>query len=325
MEMIERYLQAVKFALPADQQDDIVKELRDNILSQVEEKEAALDRPLNEDEQADLLRKLGSPMQLASRYRKQQYMIGATMFPIYWRILKVSLGLAFVVLAAASIATAAAGKPFTESLGVLFRFPSVALMTFAWITLFFSILEFFGARLHLGEGWDPRKLPPLVKSEPRKSQFELITQLLVQIIFGVWWLAGLHYQYLIFGPGVAFLRFGPVWHTIYPLFVVMVIVDFALTASRIAWPRWAEGRQVSRLLMSALGIIVLYFLIGATDLFVPADPTAPQLQTLARNINLGVHIGLILTMLVNVINVVKESVRLIGHRLGRMHQATVTW
>ena len=122
MEMIERYLQAVKFALPPDQQDDIVKELRDNILSQVEEKEAALDRPLNEDEQADLLRKLGSPMQLASRYRKQQYMIGATMFPIYWRILKVSLGLAFVVLAAASIATAAAGKPFTESLGVLFRF-----------------------------------------------------------------------------------------------------------------------------------------------------------------------------------------------------------
>ena len=77
--------------------------------------------------------------------------------------------------------------------------------------------------------------------------------------------------------------------------------------------------------MSALGIIVLYFLIGATDLFVPADSTAPQLQTLARNINLGVHIGLILTMLVNVFNVVKESVRLIGHRLGRMHQATVTW
>ena len=32
MELIERYLQAVKFALPQEQRDDIIKELRDNIL-----------------------------------------------------------------------------------------------------------------------------------------------------------------------------------------------------------------------------------------------------------------------------------------------------
>ena len=101
------------------QRDDIIKELRDNILSQIEEKEAELGHPLSEDEQVELLKKLGSPMRLASRYRKQQYMIGATMFPIYWKVLKASLGLAFLVLAAASIATAAAGKTLMESLGVL--------------------------------------------------------------------------------------------------------------------------------------------------------------------------------------------------------------
>ena len=62
MEMIDRYLQAVKFALPQAQRDDIIKELRDSILSQIEEKEATLGRPLNEDEQAELLKKLGSPI-----------------------------------------------------------------------------------------------------------------------------------------------------------------------------------------------------------------------------------------------------------------------
>jgi len=36
MELIERYLQAVKFALPQKQRDDIIKELRDSILSQIE-------------------------------------------------------------------------------------------------------------------------------------------------------------------------------------------------------------------------------------------------------------------------------------------------
>jgi hypothetical protein len=325
MEMIDRYLQAVKFALPAAQRDDIMKELSDSILSQIEEKEAALGRPLSEDEQVEMLKKLGSPLQLASGYRKQQHMIGATIFPIYGKVLKASLGLAFLVLAAASIATAAAGKTLAESLGVLSRYPSIALLTFAWITLVFAALEFFGAKFHVSKRWDLRKLPPLVKTDPRKSQFELIAQLLIQTIFGVWWLAGLHYQYLIFGPGIAFLRFGPVWHTIYPLFVALVIVDLGLTASRLVWPRWTQGGQVARLVMSALGLIVLYFLINAPDLFVAADSSTPQLQSLAKNISLGVHIGVVLAAIMNVFNVVRESVRLIGRRLGRVRQATVGW
>ena len=166
MELIERYLQAVKFALPQEQRDDIIKELRDNLLSQIEEKEAELGHPLSEDEQVELLKKLGSPMRLASRYRKQQYMIGATMFPIYWKVLKASLGLAFLVLVAASIATAAAGKTLMESLGVLFRYPSVALMTFAWITLAFSALEFFGARLQLEGHLGPAQAAAAGKAQP---------------------------------------------------------------------------------------------------------------------------------------------------------------
>jgi hypothetical protein len=323
MEMIERYLQAVKFALPQTQRDDIIKELRDSILSQVEEKEATLGRALSEGEQAEVLKKLGSPMDLASRYHKQRYLIGGSMFPIYWKVLKTALALAFVVLASASIATAAAGKTLTESLSVLLRYPSAALMTFAWITIIFSGLEFFGAQFRLNERWDPRKLPPLVKADPRKSQFELIAQLLTQTLFSVWWLAGLHYQYLVFGPGIAFLRFGPVWQTIYPLFVVLVVVDLGLTVSRLIWPRWTQGGPVRRLVMSALGLIVLYFLIGAPNLFVARDPSAPQQQVLARNLSLGIHVGLILAVIMNVFNVVKESVRFIGSKLGRVHQATV--
>ena len=70
----------------------------------------------------------------------------------------------------------------------------------------------------------------------------MIAQLLVQTIFSVWWLVGLHYQYLILGPGVAYLRFGPVWQTIYPLFVVTVLVDLSLTAAMLVWPQWTQGR-----------------------------------------------------------------------------------
>jgi hypothetical protein len=261
MELIERYLQAVKFALPQAQQDDIIKELRDNILSQIEDKEAKLGRPLAENEQVELLKKIGSPMHLASRYRKHQYLIGATMFPIYSKVLKAALGLALLVLATASIATAAAGKTFSESLGVLFRLPGVALMVFAWVTLVFSAVEIFGGKFRVSDRWDPRRLPPLMKSDTRKSNFELITQLLVQTTFGIWWLAGLHYQYLILGPAVFLLRFGPVWQSIYPLFVLMVVADLMLAAARLVWPGWTQGRSISRLVISGLSLVIFYFLL----------------------------------------------------------------
>jgi hypothetical protein len=323
MELIDRYLQAVKFSLPMTQRDDIIKELRDSILSQIEEKEAALGRLLTKDEQVELLKKLGSPMQLASRYGKQQHLIGATMFPIYWKVLKAALGLAFLVQAAASIAMAAAGKPFTASLGALLHYPSVALSVFGWVTVVFAAMDFFGAKIQVNDRWDPRKLPPLVKSDPRKSRFELIARLVIQIIFGVWWLVGLHYQYLIFGPGITLLKFGPVWHTIYPVFVVIVLVDVMFTAAMIARSHWTQGRHVALLVMSALGLIVLYFLINAPELFVASDPSSAESQSLVKTINYALHMGLLIAAIVNVVNIVKEAIRLIGWSFGRSHQAKV--
>jgi hypothetical protein len=321
MELIERYLQAVKFALPSVQQDDIVKELRDNILSQVEEQEQALGRSLNEDEQVELLKKLGSPMHLASRYRKQQYVISATLFPIYWRVLKAALGLAFMVLAVASIATAAAAKPVAESLGVLLRYPSVALTTFAWVTLVFFALEFFGTKIRFNDGWDPRKLPPLAKTNPRKSRIELIAQLVIQIIFAVWWLTGLHYQYLIFGPGMAFLNFGPIWLTLFPVFVVTCLTDITFTLAKILRPHWTDARPLQQLAMSTLGLVIVFALLRSPDLLVPAP--GAETQFVGSTANTALHVGLLVAAIVNVLNVAIGVVRFIGMKLGRAHQAAV--
>ena len=46
MELLERYLQAVKFWLPKEQKQDIIAELSEDLHSQIEEKEAELGRKL---------------------------------------------------------------------------------------------------------------------------------------------------------------------------------------------------------------------------------------------------------------------------------------
>lgn len=50
MELIDRYLQAVKFWLPKQQKQDIIAELSEDIYAQVEEQESGLGRKLNEAE-----------------------------------------------------------------------------------------------------------------------------------------------------------------------------------------------------------------------------------------------------------------------------------
>jgi hypothetical protein len=48
MDLLNRYLQAVKFWLPRAQQEDIIAELREDIRSEIEERENQLGRSLND-------------------------------------------------------------------------------------------------------------------------------------------------------------------------------------------------------------------------------------------------------------------------------------
>ena len=107
MDLIERYLHAVKGHLPAKQQDDVIAELADDLRSRLDDREAELGRPLDEDEVVAILRQLGHPSHLAARYGSWQQLIGPALFPMYVHILKFAMGLALlvnVVLAAVLLA-----------------------------------------------------------------------------------------------------------------------------------------------------------------------------------------------------------------------------
>ena len=108
MDLIERYLHAVKSHLPLKQQDDVVAELGDDLRSRIDEREAELGRPLDESEVVAVLKSLGHPAHLAGKYGSWQQLIGPALFPMYVHILKFAMGLALlvnVVLAAVLLAT----------------------------------------------------------------------------------------------------------------------------------------------------------------------------------------------------------------------------
>ncbi len=74
MELIDRYLQAVRFWLPkSKQQQGLIAELGEDLQSQVDAREEELGRALTRTEVSDILKRCGSPMVVASRLGPQRY------------------------------------------------------------------------------------------------------------------------------------------------------------------------------------------------------------------------------------------------------------
>src|SRR5467141_2759022 len=89
MDLVERYLQAVKVWLPAKQRADIIAELAEDIRSEIEEKESGLGRKLDQAEVEALLQRRGRPIVAAGRFRPQRSLIGPALFPIYATVLRI--------------------------------------------------------------------------------------------------------------------------------------------------------------------------------------------------------------------------------------------
>src|SRR5271165_1462952 len=83
-ELVDRYLQAVRFWVPKSQrQDDLIAELGEDLRSQIDAKEEELSRPLGEDDVKAILKNCGSPMVVGARLGPKRSLIGPTLYPIY--------------------------------------------------------------------------------------------------------------------------------------------------------------------------------------------------------------------------------------------------
>lgn len=92
MDLVESYLKAVAAQLPKATREDIVAELRDEIMGRIEALEARLGRVPSDDEVEALLREVGHPLTVAARYRSgPQALIGPELYPWWLFAVKTAL------------------------------------------------------------------------------------------------------------------------------------------------------------------------------------------------------------------------------------------
>lgn len=290
MDLLGRYLDAVKPLLPRKTQNDILREISDDILSQMEDRAEALGRPLTEDEQADVIRKHGHPVVAAARYGTARYLIGPEVFPFYWLLLKIAAIGALVVRSIVAIVGALlSADPARALIPALIQVPSVLLPVFFWVTAVFAAFELCQSALHwkLRVNWDPRSLPAGGKpsgSIPR-------THSVAEIIFGlagfIWWQALPSAPYLALGPSAHFIAFGPVWEKLHWPVLLLISAGLIQAVMNLLRPYPSLVRNRVRLLIHVAGLAVLWVALRSGNWFVaaPSVDHASQAGAVANVLN----------------------------------------
>lgn len=283
MELIDRYLQAVKFWLPRGQQEDIAAELLEDIQSQIEEQESVLGRKVNEDEIAQVLKQRGRPLLVASRYSLQsrQYLVGPLLFPAYLFVLKV-VGLCYLMpwllvwalLMLFDPSYRAHHSVRYDLLSVGGPFWNAIFMAIGTVTTVFAIVERVQSRSRFLENWDPRNLRPVI--DPGSiSRLSSAIEIGVNLVFILWlfngWWPRLIYE--VFG---ATISLSDEWRVFFAALLLLAVGNIILSATNLLRPYWTPVRAGLRLLADAAGAVIFCWVLKAHLL---AAISSPRLST----------------------------------------------
>jgi len=325
MNLLERYLQAVKFFLPAEQQEDIIRELRENLTSQIDDREQSLSRPIETAEISAILRDHGHPMIVAGRYRRRQHLIGPVFFALYATVLKWGLGIAALVVTVLTFVNAALhGDLLRRAAEAFLAYPGIALQVFAWTTLGFAMLDLMQSHLKLPRTWDPGQLPKLhtgvqIPFAAAFAEFIFVSAFLIYLLLVP------RSQWLTLGPGAVFFSPAPVWSTAYNPIVVLTLATGILALVNLLRPQWTPARSVARIAIHAGSLGTFLLLLQAGEWIVPKPgailPGGASVAAGAAQFNNLFQIGLIAACLIAAVELARESRRLYLRRRAASNSA----
>ena len=327
MQPLERYLKNLSQLLPAEQREDILRELSEDVQSEMDEKQAALGRPLTEEEQYEILKRRGNPLEVAAGYTSNKgtlafgrQWIGPVLFPFYVRVLTFNLGLTFLIVGGVFAALSLAG----QQIHFADLFSSIVLqlvIQLSAVTIIFVLVERnFSRQPH---HWDPEKfkaeLQVRIKTDIRKkihkqfrevSRFDSISVLIASSVALLWMQSLWANQYLIFGPAASLISLAPIWHVIYLPVVFIMLVTIARAAINIARPDWVRFRNVVSVILDAASLAIVYTLMFAHTWVVPADTAASTSQHVASVVNQWAPYAIFASAVIALAQTISDLIRL---------------
>ena len=322
MDLLDRYLAAIARRLPADKADDIAAEIRDDLLTRIEAREDKAGRPLGKSEVSDLIKEMGHPLLVASRYRPQQYLVGPDAFPFFvatLRIVAMFLAVAFVVTAASRVAFGHAdvARAAAQAFGDLVN---SAITGLGIVTAAFFALERTGFPANHIAKWRPQDLPEVKDKQP--SAWGAAFEVAVGGYAILWWCGLVPFPGYHSNVRGLTLTPDPIWAALWwPVLALMVA---RLVYNVVQWlrPRWKLLRGVLSVATAAGGLALLGIIYQAGH-WLTAGGTIPggDIAEIDRSVNLGIRWAIVMVGAIWVWQCLQELWTLVtgrprGHRIA---------
>ena len=314
--LLDRYIYAVERRLPKGaQRQDIGAELRETIQSRIDEESANRGRDLTEAELAAILKSIGRPVVVASRYGPAQYLVGPSLYPYYVATLRTlaTIGLPLVVIGMV-VGALGADNPLVGALRAVGRSINAAWVGFGVVTLIFWQMGRGTSKPNFDAEWDPAHLPELPVEEPSTvPRAASISHAAFLAVYLLWWV-GVPLPQLLrldwfterYAPVLA-----PVWQDVSLAITLLLGFGLLLQLVNIWRPHVSKWRLVLHMTGDVVALGVIYYLLQANELVImPANgPWAGQHEAINDATKLGL---LVLGVLIALGFVFDEGKRLLG-------------
>lgn len=323
MDLIDRYLVAVRRQLPATLQDDIVQELGDSLRSEAEEHERTTGHQLTADEQAALLKKRGHPWLMASRYLPQQQLIGPALFPYYRQALKIVVFwvvLPIVLFGGAinAIYSADSSVVWGRVLGSAWN---GAIYAVGIVTIVFAILDHERLRITVLDNWNPANLP-----EPRAGRAiprsETVMGLVFTLTFLVWWTDLVRVpDFTFFDGDPVRLVPAPIWQELYLPILVSLLASIGVYFIDLVRPWRTLTVSAVDLAINLLNIFIITRILRAghyLDVFAGGPEDGAKLAQVNYWFNLIIQWVFITVGVATIFEVLSETWRMVKARGTRV-------
>jgi hypothetical protein len=315
MKLIDRYITEVSDRLPEKMRYDLSKEIRSLIEDTLEDRAAQTGKSVDDEALVtEVLKSFGSPAKMASSYLPPRYLIGPRLYPIFWLVFRIVLGIAALVWAVtlgvnlAETATSISNgvEILAKSLG---QFLTSALAILGNIVFVFAIIEWFMPRITKDQesSWDPRSMDDR-REQDKVSLAETIAGIVFTVI--VILLFNLYPQWV----GVGFLEngkivFNPIltdaFFKLLPFLNIIWILELVKHAILIRESKWTRFTRWMDIILNVATIGVLAAMLAGDPIVsfasVPAFSSEPELLSLMPKMILGVLIVIIIAISADVV------------------------
>lgn len=295
MNLIERYLHAVKRELPPSTREETVRELRGLLHDHLEEQSHQRGRTLNDGDVAAFLQNYGHPTQVAAGYWTRRTLVDESVYPLYKQVLPLVLAVYLAVQVLLVLLEPSNGLGLEVFFKLAYDMMATLLFAAVGVTVLFHYFGSEIAQLRWLKQWSPQRLPALSAPWGGISRFESTVSLLFLAPFALVLLNPPliqldNWQMQASQAAVPWLR-ALGW---------VALLEIGLSLLNLFQPYWTRSKLLLQSALNALAVVALLALVA-----LPETLSSSGISTTPWTV-WGVRIGLLTTAAVIAWNMVVQ-------------------